>query len=108
MSLKIEIRPTDAIRVKLTVKGGLQRYLEAFLAIHNVVRDERDLYAVENFEGTDIICVYASPDEEEALVEWLEQFGDVGDIVPAIAWVSDWADYDFDTQYGSCVAPAFF
>lgn len=96
----------EGVAVTVEIEGGLEGYKEAFLKIFNNVRESRELIQVENNGYNNNITVYAYKEAKEALIEWLENFGEVKKAEPVLLYEVDYLpDYDTEKYAGQIIKP---
>lgn len=78
----VEARVTGVAGVAVTVdvKGGLEAYSKALLAIFNNIRENEYLWQVSNNSYNDEITVYGNEESLNAIQEWLSQWGDIVEV----------------------------
>lgn len=75
--MNIEVEKIRGKAVTLLAAGGLEEYTKTFLAVFNTMRDNSELYHINNYSWNDEITVYCSIDMENKIVNYLSQFGTV-------------------------------
>lgn len=63
--------------ITIEVEGTLSEYALAFLAVSNVVRENKELLEVKNYSGNQHITVICKEALQAKMHSWLSQFGDI-------------------------------
>lgn len=104
--VKAEAWEQEAIQITVNIAKSVEEYALAYLAIHNNVRDNRDLIKVENYEWSNKVTVTAKPEVENEVREWLSQWGELKETRRVLAYeiyVSD--NIDWDKYYEQVLIP---
>ena len=105
--LKMDAIEFEGLAVTVTLKGGIEEYAKSFLHIFNNVRESRELYKVENNYNNDV-TVYCKPESKEALIEYLENFGEIKRTEMVLMYqLTEDLEYDYEKYYEQTVVPYF-
>lgn len=103
----VEARITGVAGVAVTVdiKGGLETYSKALLAIFNNIRENECLWQVSNNSYNDEITVYGNEESLDAIQEWLSQWGDIVEVEKCTGLYIN--SIDLDNKYEFVMAKTF-
>lgn len=104
--LKLNANEFEGYGVTVTLSGSVEEYAKAFLHIFNNVRESSELLCVENYCNNDV-TVYCELDVKDALIEYLENFGDIKRCEKVLLYqLQDCLpDCDFDKYYSQVIVP---
>lgn len=88
---------TDAVEVRVELRGTVAEYALSFLKIYNNVKADPDLLTCRNDYGSGVYVV-AVAEQRESVEEWLSNFGEVTDVTPVEA-LSPFVKYTTDKDY---------
>ena len=104
--IKMNATEFEGYAVTVTVEGGIDEYAKSFLHIFNNVRESRELFKVENTYNNDV-TVYCEIESKEALVEYLENFGNIKRTEKVLMYQLQETDWDFDKYDEAVIVPYF-
>lgn len=70
----------EASVVRVNLGNDLQECEDKFLKIFNNVREDGDLFAMRNFCSNNSVEVICRKDVEDAVVDWLEYYGEIEEV----------------------------
>ena len=94
----------EAVQIKVELSADLNKYAKDFLAIFNNVRDNEELFKLENLAGTNSVFVTCDARYEEQAKDFLEQFGEILYVEKVLYLEAqlEW-DYELPEEYDSLV-----
>lgn len=105
---KLWVNEFDGLAVTVEIEGSIEEYAKSFLHIFNNVRESRKLLKVENHYGNNDITVYCEEETKEALIDYLENFGNIKRIEKVLMYqLQDTDEYDFEKYEDAVVIPYF-
>ena len=97
--VKANMYEAEGYAVTVDIEGDVKEYAESFLHIFNNVRENKELFKVENYYGSNEVTVYCMEDSKDALVKYLKSFGKIKSCERALIYQLEEPDYDIDKYY---------
>lgn len=105
--LKMNVVEFEGYAVTVDVKGDYEKYAMGFLHIVNNVRENKDLLKkVVNHHNNDV-TVYCGLETKDALIEYLEGFGEIKSCEKVLMYQLEEPDYDIDKYDDAIIIPEF-
>lgn len=105
--LKVNVVETVGYAVTVDVDGDIAEYANSFLHIFNNVRENKELFKVKNYYGSNDVTVYCELDSKDALVKYLKAFGKIKECEKVLMYQMAEPEYDFDKYSDAIVIPKF-
>ena len=104
--VKMNANEFEGYAVTVPLTGGIDEYAKSFLHIFNNVREAQELFKVENSYNNDV-TVYCELEAKEALIEYLENFGEIKSVETVLMYQLQEPAYDYDKYDEAVIVPYF-